>query len=345
MKYYNLGKIDKCKTAYRLIIGKRSNGKTYAVIHKGIEEFLKTGKKFAYIRRYRDDITAPNLSQLLDPHNVEEMSTGQWDGVDYRSRQFYFTYTEDGKKYKSDPVCDTFALNTWERSKGADRGEYSLIIFDEFITRDQYLKDEVNIFLNVISSLMRNRTGTPIYMIANTVSQFCPYFADFGINPAELEQGKIYTPRDNVAIEYCADNGAATADYFRGFKQSKISMITRGAWEIRDYARLENSYKNYNFVLRFFIEFRDRTICGEMREGNGHLFLYFYPFTGEIKDRENTIIYSPKTSGNVLHGKDIKYQPTSAHKLIAELITNDKVFYSDNMTGEGVRAFIQGVSA
>lgn len=341
MKWYSLKNIDKYPCAYRLIIGKRSNGKTYAVLHKGLDEFLKTGRKMAYIRRYRDDITAPNLAPLFDAQPIADMSGGRWTGATYRSRQFVLTNDENEK---SPVFCETFALNTWERSKGADRGEFSLILFDEFITRDQYLKDEVNIFLNVISSLMRNRGGTPIYMIANTVSQFCPYFADFNIDIQAIKQGSIQQTRPNVVIEYCEDNGAQIHDYFSGFKRSRVDMITAGSWEVRDYAHLPHgeNYKNYNFHLRFFVVLYDRKICGEIRSAGAHLFLYFYPFTGEIKTPDKEIIYSYQTSANPLHSKSFNIAINSAHYLIRELIKQDRVYYADNMTGEAIKSFCKG---
>lgn len=338
-KYYSLAKIDKYDCAYKLIIGKRSNGKTYAVLNKGLKIFLETGVKMAYVRRYRDDITAPNLMTLFDPQPIAEMSGGLYTGVSYRSRQFCLL-TEDGEK--SEPFCETFALNTWERSKGADRGQYSIIVFDEFITRDQYLKDETNIFLNILSSLLRDRAGTNIYMIANTVSQFCPYFADFNIDIANLKQGEIQQTRDNVAIEYCADNGATTADYFKGFKKSHTDMITAGKWEIRDYPHLQKSHKDYNFHLRFFVCLTDRVLAGELLSGDSALFLYFYPFTGIIRNPEKTIIYSRIVSANPIHCCTFKSRPTAAHEIIAMLIDQNKIYYSDNMTGEALTAFIKG---
>lgn len=342
MKWYNLKNIDKYPCAYRLIIGKRTNGKTYSVCNKGVNLWAETGKKFAYIRRYRDDITTANLQDLLNPQPIVDISDGKWNKFLYRSRQF-FAVNDENKK--SPPICDTFALNTWERTKGPDRGEYSLILFDEFMTRDQYLKDEVNIFLNMLSSLIRARSGIPIYMIANTVSQFCPYLPDFNIDIQTLKKGSIKQTRDNVVIEYCNDTGTPNAnEYFKGFRKSATGMITSGDWEVRDYAHLPHgeNYKNYNFHLRFFVVLYDRKICGEVRSAGANLFLYFYPFTGEIKTPDKEIIYSYQTSANPLHSKSFDIAINGAHQLIKELVKQDRVYYSDNMTGEAIKSFYKG---
>ena len=47
MKYYSLSKIDAKDATYNLIIGERSNGKTYAMLTKVLKQYIKDGKQFA----------------------------------------------------------------------------------------------------------------------------------------------------------------------------------------------------------------------------------------------------------------------------------------------------------
>lgn len=338
-KYYSLDKIKKYQCPYRVIIGKRSNGKTYSVIADGLKIWAKTGKKFAYVRRYREDITKPNLEHLLDPHDISKLTGGAWVGFDYRSRQFRVVDSEDKK---GDIVCETFSLNAWERQKGADRGKFSIILFDEFITRDQYLKNEVDTFLDVISTIVRDRGTAQIYMVANTISQFCPYFGALGIDIKTLKQGQIAQINDRAVIEWCNDNGKQSSSiYFDGFRHSK--MISGGEWDIRKYPSLyPKSHLDFTFVLRFFVILSDRKIAGEILTGQGAVFLYFYPFTGEIKHPDNTIIYGGKMDINALHAADFNSGSTGAHALISDLIRQQKMFFADNLTGEGITAFING---
>ena len=99
-------------------------------------------------------------------------------------------------------------------TKGQDRGEVNTILFDEFLIREQYLKDEFVDFMNVVSSLIRDRDGAVIYCLANTVSKYSPYWKEFGIDGVEtMEQGEIrvyqYGESElSLAIEYCADVSA-----------------------------------------------------------------------------------------------------------------------------------------
>ena len=59
-KYYSLKNILEYNASYNLIVGKRSNGKSYACLYKGLERYFNEGKQIAYIRRWRDDITGAN---------------------------------------------------------------------------------------------------------------------------------------------------------------------------------------------------------------------------------------------------------------------------------------------
>lgn len=342
MSYYSLARIKKYGCLYNLIIGKRSNGKTFAALDEGLKIYKATDKKIAYIRRYKEDITRPNLYQLFDPHPITKWGGGQYDGYTYTSREFKMANSETGSK--SPVICQTFSLSAWERQKGSDKGDFGVIIFDEFITRDQYLPHEVDIFLEVLSSIMRDRGGVPVYMIANTVSQFCPYFTALGIDIQKISKGEIKQVSNNCVIEYCEDNGKqGSTKYFTPFATNKAKMITTGDWDFRKYPTLfPKSHKDYNFLLRFFVVLSDRKICGEVLSDKTGAFIYFYPFTGDIRDQEHTIIYQHSMSINALHAVDFNCTTTSAHIIISDLIKNKKCYYRDNETGDGIAAFIAG---
>lgn len=67
-KYYSLKKINSKKALYNMIIGQRSNGKTYSVVKQAITDYFKNGHRMAYIRRFKEDLTPRNIGELLTPH-------------------------------------------------------------------------------------------------------------------------------------------------------------------------------------------------------------------------------------------------------------------------------------
>ena len=56
-KYYSLKKILAENADYNIIIGERSNGKTFATLEYILKDYIDNKKEGAYIRRWRDDIT------------------------------------------------------------------------------------------------------------------------------------------------------------------------------------------------------------------------------------------------------------------------------------------------
>ena len=67
-KFYSLQAIEKLSAIYNVIIGKRSNGKTYACLEKIIRTYASTGKQGAYLRRYREDFRGKRGDQLFAAH-------------------------------------------------------------------------------------------------------------------------------------------------------------------------------------------------------------------------------------------------------------------------------------
>lgn len=244
-QYYDRTKIDETGANWRLIVGQRSNGKSYSVCKTIIENYLKEKKRAAYIRRYQEEIMPKNIQTLFDPHLplILELSEGRYNGVFYRANCFYLCfYNEEGKiDYKDDtPFCITRAVNTWETTKGADVGIISLICYDEFLTRSGYLKDEFICLMNLVSSIVRDRKDCVIYLLANSVNKYAPYWQEFGIEEVDkMEQGEIrvYTYPNSqmkLAIEYCAIAGSTKQvnDSFFAFRMLSLKCLkmVAGRW-------------------------------------------------------------------------------------------------------------------
>lgn len=351
--FYDIGPIDETNAVYRMIIGQRSNGKTYSVCRHVIENYFEKGERSAYIRRYEEDITPKNISSLFDPHlsDIIALSNGDYNGVYYRAKEFHFCYyDEDGNITSKDPTafCICRSINTAEHTKGQDAGEVHTIVFDEFATRNGYLQNEFILFCNLLSSLIRNRDNTVIYMLANTVNRFCPYFKEMGLKDVEnMPQGQIfvytYGNKDlTVAVEYC-DPVRATekvASKYFAFDNPQLEMITTGAWELQFYPHAP--YKIIESWIRyeFYIEFGGQLLKGEVIVNSPDLFIFFHPQTKDIEISPKTVFYTSEFTSSRLHCRYLKDQPTELHKLIYGLITKKAVCFSDNECGELFRNWL-----
>lgn len=355
-QYYDRTAIDETQASYRLIIGQRSNGKTYSILKTIIEQYFKEGKRSAYIRRYAEEIMPKNCQLLFSQPSliqmIIELSDGAYNGTFYRANCFYFAfYDEDGKKQSQDtiPFCITRSINTWETTKGQDAGELHLICFDEFMTRNGYLGDEFIKFCNLLSSLIRDRKDCIVYMLANSVNKYCPYFEEMGLEDVDkMKQGeiRIYTYNNSdlkVAVEYCATVEATkkTASKYFAFENAQLAMITSGAWEIKNYARAPYPLHEEDVFKRFYISFGGQLICGEIILRSPDLFIFFRRQTKDIEIDELTPYYSSEFSTSACHVRYLKDCPTELHSLIKNLIVKNSMCFATNEIGEIVRNWLQ----
>ena len=61
MSYYNYDKIRSYNALMNIIMTNRGFGKTYGFKDMAIKNFLKNGKQFMYIRRYKTDISKEKI--------------------------------------------------------------------------------------------------------------------------------------------------------------------------------------------------------------------------------------------------------------------------------------------
>lgn len=252
-EYYDCRKILAEGSTYNVVIGQRSNGKTYGFIEEALGEYCENGYPSVYIRRYDESITSANIFKLCAPHidSLIVMSEGRWNNFEYKNRTFFPTRIgKNGKlEERGEPFLYCVGLNSWEHKKGQDRGFVKYIIFDEFLTRDTYLNDEYPKFMNLLSSFIRDRVGTTIVMLGNTVNKFCPYFAKFKINIKEIKQGFIYNFRygeTTLSLEYCkpSSNTSKVNKKYFDFDEKQLDMIKSGYWEICSYPRFYNGKRD-----------------------------------------------------------------------------------------------------
>lgn len=357
-KYYTLKNILAKQAHYNLIIGERSNGKTYAVLKYGIEEYFKTNgeSRLAIVRRWKEDLRgkrgASMFEGLVANGEVKKLSKGEWTGVYYYSgRWFFCRYDEHMKRETAEePFAYGFALNEMEHDKSTSYPKVQTILFDEFLTRSYYLPDEFILFMNVLSTIIRDRKGIKIFMCGNTVNQYAPYFKEMGLYKIkEMKQGEIdvykYGESElKVAVEFSdTPNKKKDSDIYFAFDNPKLNMITgKGqVWEMDIYPHCPVKYLPKEVLFNYFIQFNGDILHAEIIQHDDMIFTYIHRKTTPIKDFEHDLIYSPDASPRPNIRRKITKPTTSLENKIAYFFTTDKVFYQDNEVGEIVRNYIK----
>lgn len=235
-EYYSLERICKYKVPYRLVIGMRSNGKTYAVKTRCYEHFKLTGRKFVYVRKRKDSISRKEMRKLWADLNEDRIMDELHDTIKYTPDSgFYF---EQGNERIT--VGYALSLEDYESKKGIPYNDVDIIFFDEFIEQRGDIEDEWRRFVNLVSTIRRKRDDVEVFLVANTITRYSTYFENFGIDIKRLRQGEIaYIKHEmgvELAIEYCRSlnkgNGNVKIDKYFGFDNSPVSkMIMYGEWD------------------------------------------------------------------------------------------------------------------
>lgn len=357
MKYYTLDSILEKSADYNIIFGERSNGKTYAALLYGLTDYVKRGKQTAYVRRWREDIRGKRADTLFNSHveagAVSELTRGKYNSVFQLGGKWYLcAVSDDGKKTIDEtPFCYGFALSEQEHEKSTSYPNVETIIFDEFLTRRYYLPDEFILFMNLLSTIIRNRDTVKVFMLGNTVNKFCPYFVEMGLrNVQKMEQGTIDVYRFGthgavVAVEYAANiaKRKPSNKYFC-FDNENLKMITCGKWELAIYPHLPRKYTPKNVLFVFYIEYSGNVLQGNVIGIDGCSFIYIHRKTTEIRGK-TPFVYSTAASEFPNYHRRLISSLTKTEKMISRYFAAEKVFYQDNEVGEIVRNYIMHTQA
>lgn len=353
-QFYSLERILEQDAQYNMVIGERSNGKTFAALEYAVRQFYENGKETAYIRRWKEDYRGKRgdtlFSNLTSTGVIEAITEGKWTTTYYYSGRWYLARRDeelDKVVHDSTPFCYAFAISDQEHDKSTAYPNITTIIFDEFMTRSYYLQNEFVMFANVLSTIIRHRNDVKIFMLANTVNKYCPYFKEMGLKHiTEMKQGDIdvYTYGSSslrVAVEYCKpyEKGKASDVYFT-FNNPSLQMITGGVWEIDIYPHLPRKYSRSDVVYNFYIAFDDNLLDCECIVLPDCSFIYIHEKTTPIKDEANSLIFTDTYDPRPNFIRNIRKPTNSITRRIASYFRDDKVFYQDNEVGEVVRNYL-----
>ena len=244
-KFYSLDKLLGIApdSDFYLIIGQRGNGKTVSCLKYCLDKYKADKTRFCYIRRWDEDIKAFRSELLFTGYMDQYVKKlfGEDFKIQYYRHKYYLV---NGNGTKVDCIGYVLSLSAAGHTKSVAYENVGTIIMDEFIqmSGERQLQDELLKFDNTLSTIIRGdnvKNNIKVFLCANTVSKFSPYFIRFGIEINKVNQGDIITkniPIDDdsktvlkVALEYCAFNKEVSEDIN---KYTNSDMIRKGLWEI-----------------------------------------------------------------------------------------------------------------
>lgn len=333
---------------YVIILGQRSNGKSYAVKELCLREAYEDGKEFAYLRRYDSDVKDYLIQEYYEDfivkdengnNKIMEITNGEYDNISAYRRAIYLGVTdpETGKVERKKRVGRMFDLSGYEHHKSLQFPTICNMIYEEFITDMSYLPKEPKLLFNLASTIFRLREGCKVFCIGNTISRICPYFGEWGllnipkqkIGTIDLYTIKTGESETHVAV-YLTDSLNINSGMFFG---NSAKSIVNGFWETDEQPHLVGERDDYTDIYKLVFLYDQTTFLCEFLQSkiDPNSFTWFVsPKTTPIQ--KNTRVCSNLYSLHYLHTMGFK-PLNDKENVIFNMLKSGKICYSDNLTG------------
>ena len=235
MSYYNYDKIRSYNALMNIIMTNRGFGKTYGFKDMAIKNFLKNGKQFMYIRRYKTDISKEKIELFFS--DIQEK---------YPSHKFQ---VKGKNAYCDGKLMGYFvALSTSLNLKSVPFPNVTLMCYDEFVIgggSQQYIKGEVTIFAELMSTVIRKRNDCRVFLLANNISMVNPYFSYFDLKPKQNERFTLAKDGELVLEISTSD------DFVQEMKLTKFGILFKDT-HYSDYAIDNKSLLDNNSFIEVY---------------------------------------------------------------------------------------------
>lgn len=357
--YHTNKNINAKKANVNMIIGKRANGKSYSTLaFDCMKEFIDSNyeDQFAYVRRWDTEMALIQndvFNGMVQNGWLEWYSKGRWNNVQYWRGKWYLRRLDDEgtvEEKMTTPMAYGFCVSTAEKAKGPDYPHIETIVFDEFIPMSgRYCPKELHLWQNLISTIDRNRNKCKIYMIANTISKDCVHFDYYGIDPDQLEQGKIYIKpcgtKGKLAIEYCNDVGAAetTESVYFNEDDEVGSMILNGGWQTRRFAPLPEGI-NLDDVRTYTVYFLYKSKllqCDFLHLGD--IDTLYFSLCKSAQLEPDDILFTDEIYPDAISMPNVIVGLHTGHKVsevILKRLKTSRCYYESDDLGEKIMNFI-----
>lgn len=355
---YNLDSIDAEGSTINIIYGERSNGKSYQVKHKkGVIKYWQTGKRFILMRRWKEEISSEKIEQYFNDVDVFSITDGAFNCITMFKKQLWLSNydVETGKTTRGDKIGYVVALSTEQNYAGASYMDVEDIIFEEFMSRSEYLgKNEPDKLINFYSTVDRKRKTTRLWLVGNTISRVCPYIPEWNLTKivSKQKQGTIenvYLPtgvinddgseeKIKLSIEYCMPTGESSFAIGR-----HRDMLNKGSWQTDPQPHLPKSIKNYRSKLKIVFQYQDFRFLAEfLIDKETHEFAWFiYPYNKKIK--EKTIVISDKVKISRYWQRNIydtNFKNEKMNRLLYNTFRESNIFYASDQCGTDFKQVI-----
>ena len=313
--YLNRNKILSYNAHLNFIVLKRGFGKTWTFKDLVISEFLSSGLKSVWVRRYKPELKKARtefLGDIIDkfPNNTFKLS-GNTLLIDKKPAIEFMTLTE-AQDVKS---------STFQR--------YKYLVFDEFIIEGKakyYIGEECTVFSSLMSTFLRDSKERKIFMLGNKVSSVTPYTIYFSLPNFD----NIKYLNDRSILIYAKDNDNEVED---NYVETPLEKILRGT-PYYDYALRNTSLNDNNdFVEKRPSNLKVVTVININGTNVGMFYcteksrIYFDTHCDATIKAKYTL-----NNNNLAESYMLLSKTSSMYKMLKDYYYNGRVYFNDIRT-------------
>lgn len=264
------------------------------------------GTEAVYMREIVDMIMPKNDAEMfktiLQFHYIEKITDGQYNAYVCKARRFYYWNTETNET-SVDPFLLKWSLDENAIKKSSVQlPDSDIIIFDEVISRYNYL-DEFITFMDSIISIIRGRACPLIVMLANTIDLHSQWFKEFeiydDIQQLQPGQSKVITSSEGTVVDLAIaglEGGELSVrrkeqnKRFFGFKNPKLNSIKGGSWAFNVYQHPYREKDTEALVSNRYIEHNGNLLNLEIMYNEKHQIYVVVHKANQIYD--DSVVYT-----------------------------------------------------
>lgn len=344
-KYIDMARIFKeyPNIKYFMFWSGRERGKSTNTLNDFVREsyenyirfavFFRNEKKKAELELY---FNSKYTNQYLD-----KISDGEYNHFKIKAGFVYFASYDDKGKEVEGPIAGfyLYVCNQAEY-KSLQYDDVYNILYEEFVTDDLYLVDEVYKFESLLSTVLRERQLSPkckIVLLGNTLSKVNTYIEKwklFEVLNFKSGDNKIYEINNDNFTFYLLAWHFENLDEMGGIALSKKGKnIQKGEWEQLDVLLLKDNYKEYQehyyflfYYGGFYFDFR------LLSDKKHNYFLFCAKRTKELNNLDKIRTIGTLDVMSNLHTKG--FTPiTDRENIVFNFIKLNKIYFSDADTG------------
>lgn len=349
-QFWNPKEILSCNAQYNIVYGARSNGKSYAIKHMVCKNACKDPEhnKFIYLRRRDLEGKQSSVMSYFNDLKIKECFGKDASRMMIKSNRIYCVYEQEDpetgkvKRLKDLHVGYVCTLSTYAHTAGENYNDVSDVVYEEFISRETYIRDEPSVLIDFVSTVARLR-NIRVWLLGNTITRYCPYFTEWeltgvmrqpidSIDVYHIDSGRTDEDGNKIMVDIACERCREVQNDSKMFFGQRSKMITKGEWQTDAKPHLERRLESYNILYEMVVEsMKFRFWCRFLYDPETQgCFWYIEPKTTEVKPM--TRVVSDRFNPSPYYTIGLVALCPEEAAIFKEFLY-ENIVYSDNLCG------------